>query len=95
MECWVHLFSLCVFDPSNVAIEADVSRQLAGDFTYHSGGQVYGGGTVGRIFITDSVSLTKTLTFTYGVEHRSLVGTRSDRGEERFSVGFTWRPFSR
>lgn len=93
MNCWVHLFSVCLFDPSNVALEANVSAQLAGDFAYHSGSREYGGATVARIGIYDAVPISKHWTITYGVEHESLLNTRSDRGQERVSIGFTWQPF--
>lgn len=95
MECWIHLFSLCVFDPSNVVLEGDVSRQIGGDFAYHSGAQNYGGGTLGRLSVYDVVPISKHWTVTYGITHESLLDTRSDPGQERFSVGFVWRPFSR
>lgn len=93
MNCWIHLFSVCLFDPSNVSINADISAQVAGDFVYHVDAREYGGGLVGRIAITDAVPLTRTVTLTYGIEHQSLLNTRSDRGQERAFVGFIWRPF--
>lgn len=93
MNCWIHLFSVCLFDPSNVSVDADVSSQIAGKFFYQSSGREYPGAIVGRLQLSVAVPVTRDFTITYGLEHRSLVNITSDRGEERVVLGFTWRPF--
>lgn len=91
--CLVPLIaSICIADPANLSLQAGASEQLGGDFAYHSGTHQYGGGIVGIAKIDMAVTLTPRWTLNYGIEHESLLNTRSDRGQERLFVGITWRP---
>lgn len=87
------LLGICIADPANLSLQAGASEQLAGDFQYWCGKRNYGGGLVGIAKIDMAVPLSKRLTLHYGVEHTSLLNTRSDRGQERFAVSIEWRPF--
>ncbi len=78
---------------STLAVEADVSSQLDGDFRYIADGHNYHGAHVGRLAVSVEPRLTQSLTATLGVEHTSLLDTGSDRGQERAFVGLKWRPF--
>jgi hypothetical protein len=77
----------------NVSIEADVSTQISGSETYMCDAVSYGGGHLGRIAVVLDQPVTRTLTYRLGLEHRSLLDTSQDRGEERAIAGFVWRPF--
>lgn len=94
MSCLLPLIAgACLLDPSHIELHMDASRQVSGDFRYHSGARDYGGATVGLLELTAGGNLTRELSITYGLRHTSLLNTRSDPGEQRAFVGFTWRPF--
>lgn len=94
MSCLLPLIAgACLMDPQATALSMDASRQLSGDFHYWSGQRDYRGATVGLIQLTSGGDLTRSVSLTYGVRHTSLLDTRSDRGENRFFVGLSWRPF--
>lgn len=89
------LVTACAAAPRlrNVSVEADLSTQVSGDFAYFCGGTDYRGGHVGRVAITLDQPLTSSVTYRLGIEHRSLLDTGRDRGEERAVIGVMWRPF--
>ena len=94
MSCLLPLIAgACLLDPSHIELHADASRQVGGDFVYRSGARSYGGATIGLLELTAGGSLTRSISISYGLRHTSLLDTRSDRGEQRAFVGFTWRPF--
>lgn len=79
-------------DPRGLAIEADSSWQASGDFSYRDKfGRPYDG-PIGRLAVSMNTQITKEITLRYGIEHRSYL-LIDDRGEERATVGITWRPF--
>lgn len=77
----------------NVSVQADVSSQVSGDFDYEYAGINYHGGRVGRVAVILEQPVSGSITYRVGIEHRSLIDTTKDRGEERAIAGFTWRPF--
>lgn len=96
MSCLLPLiFGVCLVDPSSLTLVGQASSQVAGDFQYANGGRSFGGAHVGRAAIQLETQLSSTIKLTYGFEHMSLLDTDEDRGQERFFMGFEWRPFSR
>lgn len=87
------VFGVCLASPSELSFSADVSRQVAGEFAYWSGGKNYHGGTVGETRLQMDVPVSHSLTFHYAYIHTSLIDTSGDRGQERLSIGFVFRPF--
>ncbi len=79
---------------STLTVEADVSTQLSGDFRYLSGAHDFHGAHVGRLAVMLEQPVTRSVECRLGIEHRSLLDTSRDRGEERVVVGVTWRPFA-
>lgn len=77
----------------NVSLEADVSTQVSGNQTYTWDGVSYGGAHIGHVALVLDQPVTSTLTYRVGLEHRSMLDTNKDRGEERAIVGIVWRPF--
>lgn len=85
---------ICLADPSRIELYADASRQTSGDFQYstRSAGPIPDA-TIGRIGISLETPLWFGLASRVGWEHTSIINTNSDRGQERFFMGFVWRPF--
>lgn len=92
-DCLIALSGLCLADPSNLQVETGISRQLSGDMTYTWAGKSYGGGTLGTAAIVLEQPLARGFSYRLGFEHRSLLDTAADRGEERWFFNLTWRPF--
>jgi hypothetical protein len=90
------LFHVCVFDPSNVYLNGEVSTQVAGDpYFYYAENAEVGHNvrpTVGRLEVGVYVPFSRSLVLRYAVEHTSAINL-GDRGEERAVLGFEWRPF--
>ena len=94
MSCLLAItVAACIFDPANLSIEAEASRQTSGDFTYRVEGIEYPNATVGRLAIQMDAPLGAGVTLRYGWEHLSLIDTDRDRGQERLFLGLVWRPF--
>jgi hypothetical protein len=94
MDCLLHLATaLCLVSPSQLTIRADLSSQVGGDIHYVNAGIDYHGGTVGHVAIEMPLAIYRNFTLTGGLHHFSLIDTTRDRGEERFAVGFVYRPF--
>jgi hypothetical protein len=93
MDCLLTLAALCVLSPSELTLRADISAQVAGNFSYHVAGRDYGGAHVGRIGLELPVATYRGFRMVAGLEHTSLLDTGRDRGEERVTLGLTWRPF--
>jgi hypothetical protein len=91
--CLLPIVALCLFQPSELTIEADASWSLGRSY-YYVADRPYEG-SIGRISLTMPVVVSERLQFHYGLEHRSMIETDADRGEERAVLGFTWRPFAR
>jgi hypothetical protein len=51
-----------------------------------------GSGILGRVSMTMTVPVSRRFEIRYGLEHTSLIETTADRGQERVSLGFVWRP---
>lgn len=47
----------------------------------------------GRISVGYDLQLSKSLAMRLDYSHESSLATNADRGEERITVGLTWRPF--
>lgn len=77
------------------AIRADISSQIAGDFTYMSGSTNYHGAHVGRLELDVPVVTTRQFSLNAFAVHESLVDTPHDRGEERAGLQLVYRPFAR
>jgi hypothetical protein len=84
---------------STFTVNADVSEQVSGRW---SETLVTPNGTtdlthqpIARVALGFEPELTRTLTATVGVEHRSFPFTNADRGEERAYVGLRWQPWKR
>jgi hypothetical protein len=95
MECLLAVLQLCLFDPSAITVSGDLGWQINQAVRYRLSDGTYYTGPIGRLNLTVTVPVSSELSFHYGVEHRSLVETTHDRGEERAIVGFTWKPFAR
>jgi hypothetical protein len=91
--CLITLASLCILNPSEIEIRADVSAALGGDFRYIVDGRDMGQGYVGRIQLDVPVLRFRRITLSALAEHTSLVNTGRDRGQERVGLSITWRPF--
>lgn len=91
--CLIALSGACVLDPSNVQVESGISRQLAGDVRYFNGDQRYGGATLGTFGLVLEQPLARGFGYRLALVHTSLLNTTADRGEERYSLSITWRPF--
>lgn len=85
--------SICIADPANLSLQAGASTQIAGPFKYFVDYRDYGGGLLGHAKIDMAVPATKRVTFHYGVEHTSLLDTRSDHGQARVYLAISWSPF--
>lgn len=96
MDCLVQLATaLCLISPSQLTLRADVSSQVSGDVTHWSGARNYGGALLGHVGLELPLLTARHFTINAGYTHESLLNTRGDRGEERLSVGFVYRPFVR
>jgi hypothetical protein len=94
MDCLIQLATaLCLISPSQLTLRADVSMQVAGDFSYHVAGRDYGGGHVGRLQLDMPLVTYRGFRLIAGVEHTSLIDTTRDRGQERASLALVWTPF--
>lgn len=94
MDCLVQLATaLCLISPSQLTLRADVSAQVGGDVSHWSGARNYGGARLGHIGLELPLLTYRSLAVTAGYVHESLIETRSDRGEERVTLGLVWRPF--
>lgn len=94
MDCLLHLTAtLCLIQPSQLTIRADVSTQLSGDFRYTDSGHDYHGAHVGRVQVDLPLLTYRGLRIVGGYEHTSLIDTPHDRGQERMYVGLTYRVF--
>jgi hypothetical protein len=91
---------LCLTACSTFTVNADLSEQVAGRW---SETLVNAQGTrtdlthqpIARVALGFEPELSRTLTATVGVEHRSFPFTNADRGEERAYVGLRWQPWKR
>jgi len=95
MDCVLAVLQLCLFDPSAITVSGDLGWQTSQGVKYRMDDGTYYTGAIGRLDVTVTVPVTRELSFHYGWEHRSLVETSRDRGEERAVLGFTWKPFTR
>lgn len=94
MSCLLPLVAgLCLFDPANLVVRADLSWQVSGRFDYYERGRDFGSGHLARLAIQVDVPMPARFTLSYGVEHSSLWDTNADRGQERAFAAITWRPF--
>lgn len=91
--CLLPVLAVCLFQPSELTLSADASWALGPSY-YFVGDRQYGG-SIGRASVLMRIPVSHRLEFHYGAEHRSMIETDADRGEERALVGFTWRPFAR
>jgi hypothetical protein len=98
MNCLLKLFSICLFDPSGVALEADLSWQVSGplQYSYYEQGALRPyTGAGGRFALSVEVPAARGFDLRYGIEHRSQIEITEDAGEERAFVGVIWKPFRR
>lgn len=79
---------------STFTVEADASRQIAGDWRTTIEGRDFTREVLVRVAAGFEPALSETLTMPLGVEHRSYASI-ADRGEERVYVGLKWRPFAK
>lgn len=94
MDCLALIAStLCVLSPTGLTLRADISSQIAGDFSYRVDGRDFGGARVGRIALDLPLASYRGFTLSALAEHTSLIDTTSDRGQERIGLSLTWRPF--
>lgn len=93
MSCLFTLVALCVMDPSQISLRADVSYQTSGDVYHRIDSRNYGGGHVGRVELDVPVLMGRHFSVNAFVLHQSLLDTRSDRGEERAGFQLVYRPF--
>jgi hypothetical protein len=94
MSCLLPLIAnaICLFQPSELRLQADASTAISGGFHYYVNGRDFGTGLVGRVSLSMDVPVSRRFTVRYGVLHQSLLDTDEDRGSERAFVGFVWRP---
>lgn len=90
--CLLPILASCLLSPSELTLSADASWALGRSY-YYVGDRQYEG-SIGRISLTMPVVISDQLQFHYGIEHRSMIETHADRGEERAVFGFTWKPFA-
>ena len=81
-----------IFARENVVVEGDASWQVAGQVRYILHDATYSG-SIGRLALYVEVPVHPRFQFHYGIEHRSLIETGGDRGEERAIAGFKWQPW--
>lgn len=93
MDCLIHLTAVCLLSPTQLAVRADVSTQIAGDVSHWTAGHNYGGALLGHIGLEMPLATTRHFVITAGYVHESLLDTDRDRGEERMTLGLVWRPF--
>ena len=93
MDCLIHLTAtLCLMQPSQLEIRADLSSQIGGDIHHVVSGHDYHGALLGHISIEMPLVSYGRFQLIGGVHHYSLADTQRDRGEERAALGFVWRP---
>jgi hypothetical protein len=94
MSCLLPLIAnaICLFQPSELRIEATASLQTGGSYHYYVNRRDMGSGILGRVSMTMTVPVSRRFEVRYGLEHTSLIETTADRGQERVSLGFVWRP---
>lgn len=94
MDCLIQLAAtLCLVSPSQLTLRADASTQIGGTLRHINDGVDYGGALVGRIELSMPVVTYRGFSLQAGIRHESLLNTRGDRGEERLTFGFVYRPF--
>ena len=95
MSCLLTLAAntLCLVSFSDLTLRADASTQIAGDVRHWSGSRNYGGALIGRVELSMPLVSYRGFSIQTGIRHESLLNTRGDRGEERLTFGFVYRPF--
>lgn len=94
MSCLLTLAaSICLVQPSEFTLRADISTQVAGDVTHWSGSHNYGGARLGHVGLELPLLTYRGFAVTAGYIHESLLDTQHDRGEERLTLGLVFRPF--
>lgn len=102
MTCLTAMLLTCLFQPSNLYVTAGLEAELNHPSDeriarpcYHTGWcmKPRNSGAVGTLRIGMAAEITDSITLDYGLEHRSLVNTNRDRGQESAYVSVTWRPF--
>ncbi len=94
MDCLIHLVALCLLDPANVYVTAELYApqpflRSEGRYCIHQ--DRYCRGPVGEVRIGVTADLPKGWTLNYGVKHVSFV-FENDGGDNGPFLGFTWRP---
>ena len=104
MECLINLMALCIFDPSNVYITADIEQSRIrrdSSVAAYPGATLYEGawcytrfcrGPIGTLKLGVTMPLSREWTMEYGFKHRSFI-LEPDQGSESFYVSATWRTF--
>ncbi len=96
MNCLINLLALCVFDPSNVYVTAEI---LAPINEAHADGEGrwcnnrWCPGPVGEVRVGVAVDFSRTIEIRYGIRHESMLTVMNDRGQESMFLQLTWRPF--
>lgn len=93
MNCLLNLLSICLLDPSNVYVRAEMSFQLQKPQMEGRWCQTrWCNGPMGTLRIGSTIQITRTLEADYGFLHTSFINTNRDRGEESAYLSLTWRP---
>lgn len=100
MNCLINLLALCVFDPSQVYVRADLDFALNRPQAKTNDGEFNEGywckdrwcsGPRAVIRLGAKIELND-FTLDYGLAHSSFLA-EDDRGQESAYVGVTWRPW--
>lgn len=92
-SCLIVLSGVCLASPQNIQVEAGVSEQVSGRNHYFVNGRDYGGGHLGRFAIVLDQPVTQGVKYRLYFEHRSLLDTWADSGDNRMGLDFVWKPF--
>jgi hypothetical protein len=93
------VLSLSLTACSTFTASADLSEQVSGHWSESlataTGTTNLTHKPIARVALGFEPELTRTVTATLGVEHRSFPFTSADRGEERAYLGLRWQPWKR
>lgn len=96
MECLVNLLAVCLFNPSNIYVTADVLTPV-NDARENGEGRWCNNrwcpGPIGAVTVGVRIDVVRGWSLEYGLRHESMLLVDNDRGQEFAFARLSWRPF--